>query len=495
MKTHLVETTQIKPEDYKKKDSLTESEQTITISEGTEQKKEYHAKAVYSFPISRPNQENLNGRVYNNKLWENTITRLKEISTFGLMDHPQNEGSTKDIWCVWRNLRFSESKETIVADAYLIGDYGKQILEILEAGGNIGLSTSGFGEFLEDKKTIDPESFELERVADFVFNPSYEVFGTQADKVTNESVDLKQESVEKDKKIKTIEIEESTKVKTTKQEDFITKSFRLNIASSFKNARQLEDVQERLDTYTELLTYFDEGIAEDLREEISKALILETEEFKNKAVNENKALFESLTQKVTDLTSENNSLTENYKNATELLDSLKVYSSKLKEMYELVNAERNGMVTAGEYRESQVYITSMEEEFEKAKKELVDLKKELSESKISINKQRVRESQKEPILEDKIKVEKVEKVEEDYSNVSADIIAYYNDLEYAIPSVIKIKEDILSCKTIMEAQKKYLRLKPLLSDTTSAYDRKSKMVKNTYVESTKQRLPRKEGWV
>ena len=55
------------------------------------------------------------------------------------MDHPANEGSTKDIWCVWRNLRFNEAKDTIIADSYLVGKWGEQIKEILEAGGRVGL--------------------------------------------------------------------------------------------------------------------------------------------------------------------------------------------------------------------------------------------------------------------------------------------------------------------------------------------------------------------
>ena len=69
-----------------------------------------------------------------------------------------------------------------------------QMYWMLEAGGKIGLSTSGFGEFKEDNQTIDPDTYELERVADFVFNPSFQVYGENSDRLDTTD---KKESVEK----------------------------------------------------------------------------------------------------------------------------------------------------------------------------------------------------------------------------------------------------------------------------------------------------------
>jgi len=162
-----------------KKQNLNESvlSKTIESTDG----KAYKAKAVYTFPISRPDKENLNGRVYTSKLWEKVIKEKQAEGCFGLMDHPEDDGSTKNAWCVWRDLRFSEDKKLVIADAYLFGFWGQQVLEALEAGGSVGLSTSGFGEFKDDDKTLNEDTYQLERVADFVLNPSYEVFGHQED--------------------------------------------------------------------------------------------------------------------------------------------------------------------------------------------------------------------------------------------------------------------------------------------------------------------------
>jgi|GEM_PF-6734222 len=67
---------------------------------------------------------------------------------------------------------------TILADCYLFGRNGQLIKDALDAGGSIGLSTVGFGDFLSDGITVDPNSYELERVGDFVLTPSAGVYGT-----------------------------------------------------------------------------------------------------------------------------------------------------------------------------------------------------------------------------------------------------------------------------------------------------------------------------
>ena len=177
----IVETYTVRPEEFHKQ-VINEgiNSNSIRMIEG-EDGQSYKALAVYTFPISRPDEENLNGRIYTSKLWEKVIKEKQADGCFGLMDHPEDDGSTKNCWCVWRNLRFSDDRKLILADAYLFGFWGKQVLEALEAGGSIGLSTSGFGEFEDDNKTLNPKTYLLERVADHVLNPSYSVFGHQED--------------------------------------------------------------------------------------------------------------------------------------------------------------------------------------------------------------------------------------------------------------------------------------------------------------------------
>lgn len=577
MKKRLVETVIVGPSEYKKSAFLNEADQTFFVERTGEAKKEFKAKAVFTFPISRPDKENLNGRIYNEALWKKTQKKLKDSSTFGLMDHPANEGSTKDIWCVWRNLRFNEAKDTIIADSYLVGKWGEQIKEILEAGGRVGLSTSGFGEFLEDQKTIDPNSYELERVADFVFNPSYDVFGTQADKISQDEATIKEkemkiekiaeevvedtlelvetetpekkdddqlkepekktpedkaddkkddkkdkdsdEKEEKKKKESEVETEpkadpeeddekeekkkkESEEKKSDdddkeddkkakadkekedegkKKEDFLAKSFKLNMISSFKQAKKLGSAEERITSFADLLSYFAEGDNDSLRTEIQEELDKESEALQSSQGNE----LEKVREDLEALKSEKVELDEKLENSLELLDSLKVYATKLKEMYDLVVAEMNGMVSASDYREAQVYLEGVENEKTQLEMEVIKLKSTLSEKKAPNPTSRVEEE----ITVDTAKAAQI------LESANPEVLSYYNKAESSNPAIVIIKEDILKCKTLMEAQRTAMRLKPLWDGNESSYDRKVVQAKNTYAESSKQTLPLKNGWM
>jgi hypothetical protein len=58
---------------------------------------------------------------------------------------------------------------------------------------------------------------------------------------------------------------------------------------------------------------------------------------------------------------------------------------------------------------------------------------------------------------------------------------------------VLIKKEILSERTLMEAQKTYMRLKGLLSED-SPYDRVVVREKNTHAESSRQGLNIRKGW-
>jgi hypothetical protein len=516
-KMKLIESFSLEPTFYKEKTNLKEEERTFYIQEKEGKKTKFKAKAIYTFPISRPDQENLNKRIYSSKLWENVIKKKMGENTYGLMDHPKEEGSTKDRWCVWRNLRFSEDKKLILADAYLIGHWGQEVLESLEAGGAIGLSSSGLGEFKEDKKTVEESSFELERVADFVFDPSYEVFGTQDDLVESLSLPEKKEEslIEKTEEIEDIqekelkEKEKKTMENTKRISSFEEKSFRLNILASFKEAKKIESIKERIASYTELLSYFEEDVAEELRKEIEVALQEEKANFEELAKKgetipvleeEKSSLEEELTKFKEDLEKVNEELTsikEDYTNATELLDSLKAYTTKLKEMYDISLAEKNGMVTATEYKEALVYIDSIEEEKVLLEKEIITLRQELREEKETKSKTAaaVVTDDDEEDDEEEEKEEKKDKKKESFIGVPKEISNYYTDLEFSNPSVIQIKEDILRCRTLMEAQRTYLRLRGLITENYSPYDRREIREKVTVEKLPSKKLKSRKGWI
>ena len=124
-------------------------------------------------PISKYTK-NSNGRIYSRRLWELVKEKYQNLIEGGvaLADHPPDnnpEGSVKDVCGVWHN--FSVRDEGVFGDLYLIGDIGKKILDIVKAGGKIGISTVGFGKY-DEQGYVDPDSYCLLRVGDVVLVPS-----------------------------------------------------------------------------------------------------------------------------------------------------------------------------------------------------------------------------------------------------------------------------------------------------------------------------------
>lgn len=527
-KKRIVENFSVISNSYKR---LPLQESVIEVTEkATGDTKQYKAKAVYTFPISRPDKENLNGRIYTSKLWEKVIKEKQAEGSFGLMDHPEEEGSTKDCFCVWRNLRFSEDKKFILCDAYLFGRWGQDVLEALEAGGKIGLSTSGFGEFEDDDKTLNPETYMLERVADFVFNPSYEVFGEQKDLVESvkENVNTLEISPNEDN-VEEIVMEKDTKKTSPSLEE---KSLLLNLRNMFKEAKKHENVFERLESYKDLKTYFVENMEDGgLRAQIEEAekndnesiikavaeaasLKAEVESLKSE-LNESKAHFEENEGKLTESANkvaelekqleesktELESVKKELKNSCDLLDSFKEYSRKQKSIHRNTLAEMNTMVSVKDYKESIVYAEDLENQISKLKAELLEAKKKAEggketkkvEEPANDDAEDVEDENDEEETDSEEKGAEEKKPAKKKESVNREVLDYYNDLEYRNPSVVLIKEDILSKRTLMEAQRTYLRLKGLV-ETTAHERRLSHTGSEAYAEPRRKNLLR-EGWV
>jgi hypothetical protein len=143
--------------------------------------KDYPILAVVErVPISRYDHVNLNERIYPRKLWENVKKSGVYENTFMLADHPKDDegvGSTTRIVGIWKGLEIDDNDKVVYSNLYIINEgYGRLLLKVLEAGGKVGLSTVGFGTFLTDQKTVDPDSYELVRLADWVLDPSQEVY-------------------------------------------------------------------------------------------------------------------------------------------------------------------------------------------------------------------------------------------------------------------------------------------------------------------------------
>lgn len=126
----------------------------------------YEALAIVkNVPVSKYT-ENFNGRSYPRKLWEKIFNERAYEGTYALADHPENEGSVKDVWGIWREMEVRE--DGVYGTLYLIEE---KPVRILKAGGALGTSSVGYGE-LDERNCVIPESYELERLADIVINPS-----------------------------------------------------------------------------------------------------------------------------------------------------------------------------------------------------------------------------------------------------------------------------------------------------------------------------------
>lgn len=140
-------------------------------------------RKLWKFPVSRFGNKNGNGRIYPRKLWENVINNQRDVwcGGCGLADHPVEDddpGEFKTSAIVWLDMMIDDANKLIWAIGTFVGEYGRLAQEIIEAGGRVGFSSSGFGELDPfDKTTINPDTYQIERVADIVTNPSQSVFG------------------------------------------------------------------------------------------------------------------------------------------------------------------------------------------------------------------------------------------------------------------------------------------------------------------------------
>jgi hypothetical protein len=497
--------------------------------------KTFRCIAAYTFPLSRPDLKNLNGRIYTTSLWNNILSKRLGFGRYGLCDHPsensdQPDGSVKDAFCVWHNLRLGmneKGEKLFFGDCYLFGTWGQHCKDAIDAGGEIGLSTVGYGEFLPDGITIDPESYELDRPADWVLNPSYEVYGRAGDEI------LSSESTNKAINGTVVESSEPTSEKENEMKDKIQaleeKSFRLQMTSQMTEADKESSPAIRLSRYNELMEFFADGLAEDLRTSLKGKIestnkqILDLAEKgasvdlltdSNKELSGKLKEFESNQTLLENRTQELNYVKENYEKTLVLCDSLKSYSETLKEMYDLKCSELETRISASEYKELQAYSESLEAELaelkhkhslaviEASKKEDDDDKDDKEDEpfggkkappfkkgnkaggdgdgkddkddnpdgKPDKDEKKKKESDDDGEDEDDKDDddEKDEKKKKESSVVPA-ILNYYVDLVSINPKVKDIKEDILSCRTLLEAQTTYMRLRSLVDNRQSLY--------------------------
>lgn len=481
--------------------------------------KEYSVSKAYEVPIWRLGEKNLNGRTYSKDLAEKVIKEGKK--TFCLKDHPQDDGSVDRIVAIAENPHIKEN--IFYADAYFVDeDFENKIEKIIERGMGLGVSSSALGD-LDESGNVLVEGFEIERYFDFVLNPSYQVYLTK-EGVKTEDIKENNTNIKEDVKMTTNTVvnkeKESKEMSDKKTLSIEEKNLRMGVRNLFEKAESKEDLQEKLSAYNEVIDYC-EGvdIAEDYVnkatekiEEIQKEIY----ELANKG-KEVDSLKESSEKSLTELQETNKKLeeekelmTEKYDRAVDLLEAMKDREKKIKELYEVAIAEKNGMVTASEYKELQTFSDSLEEEIEKLKEENVKLKKRLRAiMERTIEKGRPVEEEEDKKDDDEEEMEPEDekgdmKDEEDKKEEShaydfrnnVDVENYYEDLVSRNPNVEKIKEEILSSKTLLEAQRTWFKLRDLVED--NIIPNKFKPIREEKEEKKHAKVSKlkvREGWL
>ena len=137
---------------------------------------------VWKLPIGRYGNMNGNKRVYPKELWKNV--KDKQSDTWkgfcGLCDHPEKDndpGEFKNQAVIWHDMDVGDD-DCVYGYGSFVGPFGHLAQEILEHGGRVGTSSSGFGDVDPITKRVDPNTYVIERLADLVLNPSQGTFGT-----------------------------------------------------------------------------------------------------------------------------------------------------------------------------------------------------------------------------------------------------------------------------------------------------------------------------
>ena len=289
-------------EKYHIKENVARLQKSGQLQEGTET-----TGTIYKFPISRFGHVNHNKRLYPRELWENVIRHQENEwkGRVGLADHPpeDSDGEFKNASIIWHDMELDESNGLVWGTGSFVGPYGRLAQEIVDNGGRVGFSSSGFGELGLDGKTVNPDTYQLERVADVVLNPSQDVFGdssnalnvdysrgnvpestTRKTEFTNYNTDNEEEG-NTNLNLKENRMDRNTEAQARPVSKLEEKKFRRDIQAFLEDASRMENPQARLQELEDIVTYFEEGAAPDLREQV-ESKILEEKKNLEKLLNE-----------------------------------------------------------------------------------------------------------------------------------------------------------------------------------------------------------------
>lgn len=256
-------------------------------------------RKLWKFPVSRFGNKNGNGRIYPRKLWENVIENQRDVwqGGCGLADHPVEDddpGEFKTSAIVWLDMMIDDANKLIWAIGTFVGEYGRLAQEIIEAGGRVGFSSSGFGELDPfDKTTINADTYQIERVADIVTNPSQSVFGDIGNAHENTNIEYSKQSIVESQSPKSKILKENTNmaaVNAVENKDKLQESTQVPAAKSemskmekaiilkyvenlTSEAEKIKNPAERLKETNKILEMVEESGDEELKEKVTESLI------------------------------------------------------------------------------------------------------------------------------------------------------------------------------------------------------------------------------
>ena len=256
-------------------------------------------RKLWKFPVSRFGNKNGNGRIYPRKLWENVIENQRDVwqGGCGLADHPVEDddpGEFKTSAIVWLDMMIDDANKLIWAIGTFVGEYGRLAQEIIEAGGRVGFSSSGFGELDPfDKTTINADTYQIERVADIVTNPSQSVFGDIGNAHENTNIEYSKQSIVESQTPKSKILKENINmaaVNAVENKDKLQESTQAPVAKSemskmekaiilkyvenlTSEAEKIKNPAERLKETNKILEMVEESGDEELKEKVTESLI------------------------------------------------------------------------------------------------------------------------------------------------------------------------------------------------------------------------------
>jgi len=148
------------------------------------------------------------------------------------------------------------------------GRLGDDLRDHIKHGLKVGTSSSGFGDMMPDGVTVDPDTYQIERLADFVLCPSqgtYFSYDEDDDQIDDKSI---KESLEAHRNIK-----ETTTVKDSKIAKLEEKKFRRDMESFLEEANNIKDPQARLEEFREIRSFLEDGACPDLKEKIEAKIV------------------------------------------------------------------------------------------------------------------------------------------------------------------------------------------------------------------------------